>query len=504
MLTQDAIIIATPIGLATNKDLHEAVGPVIQGLNYAVGNLASYDVDKLAVDVPDYTNLVTEHTLFADTATTQIAGAIRQAYGIISKHVKPICSAIDRAFQSESVSQLAADTIFAWLNVSMYNIEPSFFSSIYYPSKIPATMEGITSIRFEDFLRGAWPELTGKEIYDLVYADVPEIIDLICDTDELKTIYDAIFIRRDAGTIFNYADHNFELGTVNLATGGSVNNFRALMVTYLILCRLATQDDPLAGFSGSTLDEYRSTVILSRDFLTKALINFKTVWEDRARAGLVIDYSGTKYGELSERNDPYSHWVKGMPVLTGQVRVGYSRSVLEMFALNDKLSLSDFVAGMCLCYHKGIQIKDVVTDAERITNEYQNYVDAVFIAMRNQFGSIARGIATREITEAYKNNEEFKMLVDAACEDKSIAVDPIAIISKHIALEDFFIYYTGYNNRSLMETDFGVAICKLLGSGIAAEIIEGMAGITSKDIGEYRTRLSEAAAKMIIKRLFNK
>lgn len=504
MLTQDAIIIATPIGLATNQDLHERVGPVIQGLNYAVGSLASYDVDKLAVEVPEYTDLVKEHTMYADVSTTQIAGAIRQAYGIISKHVKPICNAIDRAFQSESVGQLAADTVLNWLSVTMYNIEPSFFSSIYYPTKIPATMEGITSIRFEDFLRGSWPELTGKDIYDLIYVDVPEINDLVSDTDELKTIYDAIFIRRDAGTIFNYGDHNFELGTVNLATGGSVNNFRALMVTYLILCRLATQDDPLAGFTGSTLDEYRSTVVLSRDFLTKALINFKLVWEDRARAGLVVDYSGTKFGELNERNDPYSHWVKGMSVLTGQVRVGYSRSVLEMFALNDKLSLSEYVTGMCLCYHKGIQIKDAVTDAETIINEYRTYIDSVFIAMRNQFGSIARGIATREIMEAYKRDEEFKMLVNAACEDKTTAVDPIAIISKHINFEDFFTYYTGFANRSLMETGFGVAICKLLGSSIAAEIIEGMSGITSKDIGEYRTRLSEAAAKMIIKRLFNK
>lgn len=502
MITQQTVLMATPIALlATEKgiDLHEHVSDVIKGLNECTSNIRGFTEDNIAVDLPDYTKDVGEHTEVMEDVTTIIADRIRQALGIISKTVKPILKKVETQLRSEIDPGNVSEQVFNYVNVEMVNIEPSFLNSPFYPSEIPANFAGVPSVKLDQLLMGSYPDMSAQDLVELIAVKVDDLATFFANPEEVKRVYDTFFVEKQWFELFSGS--SVSNGSVNLNDYSNYpfKSFRSLVIGSLILNRLVANDDPIDGVTGVSLEDYRTSLRLTRDLFSTMLVKFKNIWEDRAAAGVVIISDGVKLEN--------AHWgnLNGVNVLSGKLLIGYNNAVLDMFADREEMSLSEFAVGYVFAKLRGNQVRDIITDRETVIAGWLEYTSDLRAALITRKSEIARRVFV-QVLEGLHADEAYSTFIDTIDEAITPSQRILGRVQQQMELSAFFantklIDAVVEGENSLMNTVLAAVLADVFESPIAKEILVVNATAPAGTIEQQRKHLSAAIDSVILNRL---
>lgn len=505
MIKQSTVLMATPIAmLATEKglNLHEKASDIIKGLNETTASIVSFTEDNVATELPDYTGLVPDHTETMEMVTTIVADTIRAALGVISKTIKPILVETQDKLKDNLSSAGVVDTIYSNLSIDMINIEPSFLNSAFYPKAPVGAFTNVKEVRLDELLMGSYPRMSGQELQELISVDNSDLAAFFESPSEIEDIYSSLFVEKNFYTIFNSDAINNGVASVGNATNYRFGSFRTLVIATLILTKLVSMDDPLDGVTSVSLDDYRSSLKVTRDLLSTMLFYFRQIWESRAAAGIVIIDNEVKYGV----SDYSSASTAEVPMFQGKLVIGYNKAVLQMFAGNNELSLSEYVIGSLYAKQRGYQIKDIITDINVISSAWIEYRGDVASSLVTNKGAMARKIFTQVVESLYAK-EEYKSMIDLMEEDYPPSQRILQRLSKHIDLNLFFNNITMLDavlrgDNSLMNTQLAAKLADVFDCPIAEEILTLNANSPAGTIEQQRKALSRSIDKVIIKRLF--
>lgn len=502
MISQSTVLMATPIALlATERgiDLHDKVGPIVQGLNECTVSIRGFTEDNIAIDLPDYTKTVGEHTEVLEETTTIIADQIRSSLEMISQTVKPILKDVEYRLRSEIDPGNVADTIFDYLNVEMINIEPSFLSSAFYPNQLPPSFVGVNAIKLADLIQGSYPSMTGEELVDLIAVNVDELRGFFSNPSEVKDVYDTIFVEKNWFELFNAS--TVRNGSVDITdyANYAFKSFRPLVIGSLLLNRLVAQEDPLEGVTGVGLSEYRVSLLVARDLFNAMLYKFKQIWESRAAAGMVIIADGVRF-ELADSGN-----LVGKEVLGGKLLVGYNNAVLQMFAAAEEMSLSEFAIGYAFAQQRGYKVKDIITDKETVVNAWKEYSGDMRTALVLQKSAIAKRVFI-QVLEGLSAKEEFLPFIETIDSDVHLSQRILQRVQQKVDLGLFFenipmLDAVIREENSLMNTVLGAILADTFECPIAQEILLINAANPAGTLEQQRKALSHAIDQVIINRL---
>lgn len=506
MIKQSTILMATPIAmLATEKgfNLHEEAGDIIKGLNETTANIVSFTEENIATELPDYTQLVPDHSETLDMASTVVADTIRGALHTISKVIKPILTDTRNRLVEQVAASNATDTIFSNLSIDMVNIEPGFLNSPYYPKEIPETFRGINTIRLSDLLQGSYPRMAGNELVELIAVDVDSLRPFFSSPSEVQAVYESLFVEKYFWAIFSDAAIKDGIATINSATNYRFQSFRTLVIASLLLNKLVAMDDPLPGVTGTSLEEYRASLRQSRDLISTMLYHFRSLWNTRAAAGIIILSDEVSYSSAADNAG-----TKGHNALMGKLVIGYNSAVLEMFASSDELSLSEYVIGYLYAKERGYNVKDIITDRDVVKQSWIEYRNDIAQALMTNKSGIALKTFT-QVLETLYGKDEYKPLIDAMEQDVTPNQRIQMRLAKHIDLGMFFSNIPLLDSvirgeNSLMNTYLAAKLADVFDCPIAEEILNLNAQNPVSSLEQQRKALSHSIDTVIIKRLFNR
>lgn len=504
MIKQTTVLMATPIALAASAkgiDLNDRCGDIIKGLNQTVGTIKKLTEDNIAVELPEFTAKDDEHTVVLEAATDIVADHIRNALYTIAKKVKPILKGVENKLKSELDPSNVSETILGYVNINMVNIEPAFLNSAFYPREIPATFGGVNTIQLKDLIQGTYPTMEANDLVELIARDIPELQPFFSNPEEIRNVYNGLFVEKDFWNFFGPRAINNGVLDIREQSNYNFSSYRQLVIGSLILNCLATSDDPLSGVTGVSLDDYRSSLRVTRDLFSYMLVVFRNIWEAKAAAGVVIVDN-----EIKTRIADFGNMV-GKEVLAGNLTIGYNRAVLEMFANGDELSLTEYALGFLYAKKRGYPVKDIITDAEVVKNAWFEYANDVRAAMVFQKSAIAKRMLIVTL-EGLLNDEQFKAIIDVMEQDVHPTQRLYQRIQAQIDLDLFFnntamLDAVVRGENSLMNTRLAAVLAGALDSPIAEEILTLNSNQPAASIEQQRKALSCSIDTVILKRLIN-
>lgn len=504
MINQSTILISTPLALDLDKegvDLSERVGDIITGLNDTTANLTGFTLDNIAVDLPDYTKNVLDHTDTIEVVTDKLADIIRGALYTISKYTKPILTQADQIIRANIRSNSAADLAFEYLRSQQVDLEPDFLASAFVPNEYPGVFAEVTKVNIEKLFQGNWPAANDDdEIFNYIRVDSSLISPFLEDRKEIRRVYEELFVNKNWWIIFDARTGQGGLIDVDIREHYlNFNKYRSLVIANLIINKLAADDSPYPGVTGVSLADYRYNVKMAKDLMGAALYRFKTIWAEKAAAGIVILDNNVTYG--------VADWgpLEGKQVLQGSMSIGYNRRALEMIAENDEASIVESAVGFIYAKQRGYNVRDIITDSQVVQDSLREYYTDLELAVNANLSKVAINALSQACKEV-GSTEAWEPIL-ASIDNEGHKGDKIFnALNNSVALSNFF-YNTSLVSRvsrhedSLMNSVLSVELCKLFGSEIAAEILTKNlnAGIGSKE--EQRKLLAGALRSVLIKRL---
>jgi hypothetical protein len=502
MIKQQTVLMATPLAqLATEKglNLHDISGDIIKGLDETTASIVSFTPDNIAVELPDYTALVPDHTEVMDAATTIVADSIRGALYVISRNIKPILAETEDRLRGSISADSAVETILSNVQLEMVNVEPAFMNSYFYPQEPAPAFRDIQTIRLSELLQGTYPQMSGTDLVDMIAVDVPDLQQFFTDPAEVERIYSSLFVDKFFFSVFS--PNTVTDGVANIASplNYRFSAFRTLVIATLILNKLTSMDDPLDGVTGIGLDDYRNSLRLTRDLFGTMLWHFKLIWEQKATAGIIVIDNQVQYKPLGDST------TGSLPVLQGPLTIGYNNAVLTMFADSDQLSLSEYVMGFVYAKFREYRVKDIITDKDTVVEAWREYQNDVTVALMANKGAMARKIFA-QVLETLAGKEEFKPLLETMEENIPMSQRVLARVTQQVDLNVFFnntamLDAIVRENNSLMNTVLAAVLADAFDCPLAQEILVINAKNPASTIEQQRKALSLAIDQVIIKRL---
>lgn len=504
MINQSTVLISTPLAMeldGNGVDLSERAGDIITGLNETTANLSGFTLDNIAVDLPDYTKNVLDHTTALEVVTDKLADVIRGALYTISKYVKPILVESDSIIRSNIRSNSAADLAFEYLRTQQVDLEPDFLASAFVPSEYPGVFAEVTKVNIEKLFQGNWPAAADDdEIFNYIYVDSELLSPFLEDRKEIRRVYEDLFVNKNWWIIFDARVGTNGLIDVDIREHYlNFNKYRALVIANLIINRLAADDSPYPGVTGVSLVDYRYNVKMAKDLLGAALYRFKTIWAEKAAAGIVILDNNVQYKTAD--------WgpLEGKMVLQGVVSIGYNRRALEMIAENDETSIVESAVGFIYAKQRGYNVKDIITDSQVVQDSLREYYTDLELAVNANLSKVAINALSRACKEV-ASTEDWEPILASIDKEGHKGDKIFNALNDSVALENFFydtnlVSRVSRNEDSLMNSSLSVELCKLFGSEIAAEVLMKNlnSGFNSKE--EQRKLLASALRGVLIKRL---
>lgn len=502
MIKQQTVLMATPLAImATEKglNLHDMSSDIIKGLNETTASIVSFTEDNIATELPDYTAVVPDHTDVMEAASTMVADTIRGSLNTISSLIKPILVETEKRLRDAISADSAVETILSNIQLEMINIEPAFLNSFFYPKEPAASFRGIESIRLSDLLQGTYPRMSGAELVELISLDVPDLQPFFSNSAEVEAVYNALFVDKYFYTIFNPDVVSNGVAQIASPSNYRFSSFRTLVIGTLILNKLTSMDDPIDGVTGISLDEYRTSLRVTRDLFTTMLWHFKNIWEQRASAGIVIIDNKLEYR-------PVQDGVTGsLPMIKGPLTIGYNNAILTMFADSDQLSLSEYVMGFVYAKFRNYQVKDIITDKDVVVNAWREYQGDVNAALVVNKGTAARRIFI-QVMESLAAKEAYVPALEIMEDNLPLAQRALARVNQHVDLTAFFnniplLDAVVRGNNALMNTYLAAVLANVFDSPIAHEILTISAKTPAATKEQQRKALAHAIDQVIVKRL---
>lgn len=502
MITQQTVLMATPIALlATERgiDLHDNVSDVIKGLNECTSNIRGFTEENIATDLPDYTKAVDEHTVIMEEATTIIADRIRAALNTISKTVKPILKKVESQLKASIDPGNVAEHVFNYLNVEMVNVEPSFFQSPFYPQEVPANFANVPTVKLSQLIQGHYPDISGEELVEMIAVNVDELRGFFSNPTEVKRIYDEFFINKQWFELFHAG--SVREGAVNLGNyeNYAFKSFRPLVIGSLLLNKLASMDDPLEGVTAVSLEDYRTSLRMTRDLFSTMLVKFKQIWETRAAAGVVIISDDVRFGPAEWGN------LAGTNVLSGKLMIGYNNAILQMFAEKEEMSLSEFATGYVYAKQLGLQVKDIITDKDTVVDSWIRYCSDLRSVLVQRKGTVGARIFV-DVVNGLVEDDTFKAFIETIDSEIAPSQRVMSRINQQMDIKAFFentklIDSVVNGENSLMNTVLAAVLADVFDSPIAREILVINASAPAGTLEQQRKHLSMSIDKVILDRL---
>lgn len=506
MIKQSTVLMVTPLAmLASDKgvDLDGNASDVIKGLNQTTGAVTEYTEDNIAVALPDVTGKSGDHTEVLDATTDIIAAHVRSALSVISKHVKPVLKEVEDRIRHEMSGDNAVESIFKHVRVEMVNIEPSFFNSPFYPKEIPAAFKETMSIKIADLLKGTYPTMSGAEVKELIAVDVDELRGFFADAAELERVYNSIFVEKNWYYLFDGSA--VSNGVVNISNVESYvfNSFRTLVIASMLSTKLVAMQEPLPGVTGVSLEDYRQSLIMSREMFSAMLVRFRQIWESRAAAGVVILDNDVKMGGNDSTVSANSDVTPQL--LCGKITVGYNNAVLRMFAQAEDMSLSEFAVGYVYAKQRGYRVKDIISDKELVVDAWKEYLTDVRSATSMGKTTVSSQILVQVLAGLY-NDEKYKDFIDALPDEVPETQRILQRMRARVDVDKFF-GDTEFLNAvikgqvSLMNTRLAAVLAGAFDSPLAEEILTANAQNKPGSVEHQRKCLTKSITKIIVKRL---
>lgn len=506
MIHQSTILVVTPLALEADQRklvISEKSSDIVKGLNDTTASLGGFTPDNIAVELPDYTKLVPEHTEVLGMVSSKLAEIIRSSLYVISKYVKPILREADQEIARNLNVKNAVDLSFDYLSIKMVNMEPEFLTSIYCPSELPNTLKETTRIELNELLKGNWADdKTGEELVKLIYVDSPVLATFFENNDEVLEVYRRIFVNKAWYDFFSAGGINNGIVDVMHADSYHISKYRAIVIANLLVNKLCAMEEPMEGVTGVSLVDYRGSLAMTRDVLAGCLVRFRNIWLAQAASGIVIIDNDAKYAEAD--------WglLKGTKLLTGQVTVGYNNKVLKLFGESSSYSLSEYVLGYMYSKERGYRIKDIMTDANVIEAAYREYYQDLQTQISLNLQKVAKESFTAAIRRV-ETSEAFEGIVNTLGDDTPKGVRILTKLQERVSLNDFFgnplmVEEICAGKRSLLQTGVAKELCMVFGSDIAAEILEENARNEPGPVEHQRKVLTGAIVKAILNRIYTK
>ncbi|WNV45949.1 hypothetical protein [Aeromonas phage AerS_266] len=504
MINQSTVLISTPLALELDKegvDVSERVGEIITGLNETTANLSGFTLDNIAVDLPDYTKTVLDHTTTIEVVTDKLADIVRGALYTISKYTKPILTRADQIVQSQIRSNSAADLAFEYLKTQQVDLEPDFLASAFVPSEYPGVFAEVTKVNIEKLFQGNWPSANDDdEIFNYIYVDSNLISPFLEDRKEVRRVYEDLFVNKNWWIIFDARVTQAGLIDVDIREHYlNFNKYRSLVIANLIINRLAADDSPYPGVTGVSLTDYRYNVKMAKDLMGAALYRFKTIWAEKAAAGIVILDNNVKYS--------VAEWgpLEGKSVLQGTVSIGYNRRALEMIANNEEASIVESAVGFIYAKQRGYNVKDVITDSQVVQESLREYYTDLELAVNANLTKVGINALSRACKEV-ACTEAWDPILESLESEGHKGDKIFNALNTSVALSNFFyntslISRVSRNEDSLMNSVLSVELCKLFGSEIAAEVLMKNLNTSIGSKEEQRKLLAASLRSVLIKRL---
>ncbi|QDB70400.1 hypothetical protein CF8_0231 [Aeromonas phage CF8] len=503
MIQQSTVLVCTPLALELDRDgidISERVSDIVTGLNDTTANISGFTLDNIAVDLPDYTKNVPEHTDVLDVVSTKLAEIIRGSLYTISKYTKPVLVKADEIIRQRMQAEGAADLAFSYLKTNQIDLEPEFLASAFVPTEYPVSLQGTTKVNVDKLLLGNWPVAeSDDQIFDMIYVDSDLLRPFFEDRSEIRKVYESVFVHKNWWSIF---DSRFrEGGVVDVQLDEHYMNFskyRSLVIANLIINRLVADDSPMPGVTGVSLNDYRLSLGMVKDVLAAGLYRFKMIWAEKAAAGIVILDDNVKY--------KVADWgpMEGKMVLEGVMNVGYNRRVLELFAESESGSVMEAGLGYVYAKQRGYKVKDVITDAEAVNNAVREYYTDLELALRDNLLTVAKdalATACREVC----CGENWEPILGTIQEEGKGGAKVFAALCHNLDVDSLF--YGPLVNRvsrgedSLMNSSLAVELCKIFGSELGAEILQENLTAEPGPKEHQRKVLAGAMRHALIKRL---
>lgn len=510
MIKQETIISATPIALniPSTINLSEKIGSIIKGLNSSVVSMEGYDLDNITTKLAEETKDDSEHTLLLDSVSTEIAGVIRQSNYSIGKYIIPICNEIQHAISYAHTPDKIENDIFQDVLINYINIEPEIFDASFYPNTPSKVYNNGVLLTASNIDIGTLPERTGEELSSYVKGslNIPELEPYLSDNELLSKAWNIL----NNKNLLNFLDFKSSDGqTVDLnKVNYDFNKFGVFVCASLIVNKLFSEEGPLEGTRGVTLEEYENHLSSLKEAFNQILYNYKIRAKSIIGRGVVILNDNTNY-TLNDNEDSYFYKAKD---LYGNITVGYTNAALDLFSNSDKYGLPEVILGMVISKKEGtnaIALTTPLTNLDLFTDVYNSYKNSLSNASLMNMKNLLKRRIDDKFIEIVKNKDIKEYLENLEGVNEKT---PLNVRLKNLLLKEFdynelltnAIFIKNLNERGLklFNTDFAVKLANALGAPIAARIIQ--ISNNTPPCGcekEQRMNVTKAIATVIIEKL---
>lgn len=502
MIKQQTVLMVTPLAMiAAEKgvDLDSNASDVIKGLNQTTGAVTEYTEDNIAVALPDVTAKSGDHTDVMEATTDIIAARIRQALGVISKQVKPALRKVEDEIRNIMDARNVVETIFDYCRVEMVNIEPAFFNSPFYPKDIPAAFKDTMAVKFSDLLKGSYPQMDPADLQELIAVEFDDLRTFFSDGQEIQQVYNSLFVEKNWYFLFNGGSVNNGVASIADPENYNFDSFRSIVILNLLANKLVSLEDPLPGVTGVALDDYRNSLIITRELAATMLVRFRQIWEQRAAAGVVILDKDVQYAKAVGGN------MEGGMVLNGSILVGYNNAVLSMFAQAEDMSLSEFAVGYVYAKNRGYRVTDIITDKDTVMDAFKEYTTDISMVLTQNKTTIASKLLVNTLGALYAD-EQFKETIENLNDDVPASQRIVQRLRARLDIDKFFgdiqfLDSVVKGETSLMNTRLGATLAGAFDSPLAEEILTVNAQNKPGSVEHQRKMLSKSIAAIIVKNL---
>lgn len=503
MITRNVVMTTTPIVLNTlssDVQLLNGANDLVIGLTKECANPEGYTLSNIVESLHTTTQRNPDHEALSEYCESKIVDKFKDTFNKIRQNVIPACDILETEIKKSGSLATIEDLIFAKLLVDYQYVPTSLLScSLLTENSDSVYQRGVSFDTSNLTNLGNWPGRSYDDIVKLinVVKHYPELAGVINNPDTVMGAWKAL--GHPVDWLKTYGEY-LDIGKVNL----SFKDLSKLIVLTLIVSRLVSQDDPLEGVTGITLENYRSKLKHARNFLTALLSETITRWQKKLSSGMFID-DNVVYEKCTETESLFF----GEKVLSGTVTVLYNDSISNLFYQDEKHNFSDTILGILFSAQtKRTPPKDQFIDnLDFYNSQAQEYRVALTVAVNTNF----QGRITKACQEAiYKiaQTPEWQACAKVAYPDY---LDMTKALEKRVqALGGFgpwlrdkaMIARVVDGEIKLANSHVGGFMARVFGLPLAEKILlEGVKGDKCATVAEQREVLTKSVINVIVRSL---
>lgn len=503
MINRKVVMTTTPIVLNTlsaEVRLLDQANDLVVGLTKECANPQGYTLNNVVEQLPQTTQRNPDYDALSEYCESKIVAKFKDTFNKIRQNVIPACDILEAEIKKSGSLASIEDLIFAKLLVDYQYVPTSLLScSLLTENDNSVYQRGVVFDTRNITELGTWPTLGYDEIVKLinVVKHYPELAGVINNPETVLGAWKSL--SHPVDWLKTYSE-NLDIAKVNLP----FKDLSKLIVLTLIVSRLVSQDDPLDGVTGITLDDYRNKLGHTRNFLTALLSETISRWQKKLSSGMFID-DKIVYEKCTETESLFF----GEKVLSGTVTVLYNDTISNLFYQDEQHNFSDTILGILFSAQtRRTPPKDQFIDnLDFYTSQAQEYRMALTLAVNTNFQARINK-ACQEAIYQIAQTPEWQATAKAYYPD---TLDMTKALEKRVQTLGGFgpwlrdkamIARVVDGEIKLANSHVGGFIARVFGLPLAEKILlEGVKGDKCATVAEQREVLTKSVINVIVRSL---